>query len=81
VRLIVEDAGPGVPEAELPRIFDKFRRVAAGGARPVRGTGIGLAVVRGLIAAMGGSVMAVGSPLGGLAIVLRIPAATGETSQ
>jgi two-component system sensor histidine kinase KdpD len=81
VRLIVEDAGPGVPEAELPRIFDKFRRVARAGARPVRGTGIGLAVVRGLVAAMGGTVMAEGSPLGGLAIVLSLPAAIGETSQ
>lgn len=75
VRLTVEDAGPGVPEAALPRIFDKFYRVpgAAGGSRS--GTGIGLAVVRGLVEAMGGTVLARRSELGGLAIDMDLPIA------
>jgi len=68
VRLTIEDGGPGVPPEALARIFDKFSRTpgAGRGARP--GAGIGLAVVRGLVAAMGGRVAARISELGGLAI-------------
>ncbi len=68
VRLTVEDGGSGVPEPALSKIFDKFYRVpgVAGGSRS--GTGIGLAVVRGLVEAMGGRVAARRSELGGLAI-------------
>ena len=75
IRLTVEDAGPGVPDQALPRIFDKFYRVpgVAGGSRS--GTGIGLAVVRGLIEATGGRVEARRSALGGLAIDMDLPAA------
>jgi two-component system sensor histidine kinase KdpD len=76
VRLTVEDGGPGVPDQVLPKIFDKFYRVpgAAGGSRS--GTGIGLAVVRGLVEAMGGEVSGRRSELGGLAIDIDLPAAT-----
>jgi two-component system sensor histidine kinase KdpD len=75
VRLTVEDAGPGVPDQALPRIFDKFYRVpgVAGGSRS--GTGIGLAVVRGLVEAMGGTVSGRRGELGGLAIDIDLPAA------
>ena len=75
VRLTIEDDGPGVPAAALPKIFDKFYRVpgTAGGSRS--GTGIGLAVVRGLVEAMGGHVAARQGDLGGLAIDLDLPAA------
>jgi two-component system sensor histidine kinase KdpD len=73
VRITVEDAGPGVPDAEMPRLFDKFyrSRTRPGGS----GTGIGLAVVRGFVEAMGGSVLARHSELGGLAIEITLPAA------
>lgn len=75
VRLIVEDGGPGVSEGLLDRLFEPFYRApAAGTARP--GTGIGLAVVRGLVRAMGGSVHASRSELGGLAVTLTLPIAT-----
>jgi two-component system sensor histidine kinase KdpD len=75
VRLSVEDSGPGVPDREFGRLFEKFYRVPgrAGGSRA--GTGVGLAVVRGLVQAMGGSVGARRSELGGLAIDLVLPAA------
>ncbi len=75
VRLTVEDGGPGVPRAALPHLFDKFYRVRqqADGSRP--GTGIGLAVVRGLTEAMGGTVGARRSALGGLAIDIHLPVA------
>ena len=75
VRLTIEDGGPGVPDATLPLLFDKFYRVPGtpGGSRS--GTGIGLAVVRGLVEAMGGRVEARPSELGGLAIDIDLPAA------
>jgi len=73
VRLVVEDAGPGVSDADLPHLFEKFYRAPTSRARP--GTGIGLAVVKGLIEAMGGAVHARRSPLGGLAIELDLPLA------
>jgi two-component system sensor histidine kinase KdpD len=80
IRLTIEDGGPGVPDQVLPKIFDKFYRVpgVAGGSRS--GTGIGLAVVRGLVEAMGGQVAARRSELGGLAIDMDLPAAVAAAS-
>lgn len=74
VRLTVEDAGPGVPPEAIPRLFEKFYTVGERHrSRP--GTGIGLAVVQGLIEAAGGSVSARVSQLGGLAIDVDLPLA------
>jgi two-component system, OmpR family, sensor histidine kinase KdpD len=58
-RVVIEvsDQGPGIPPAELGRIFDKFYRVQAGD-RQRAGTGLGLAICRGFIEAMGGSITA-----------------------
>lgn len=75
IRLTVEDAGPGVNAAALPKIFDKFYRVPGVAAGSRSGTGIGLAVVRGLVEAMGGQAGARRSELGGLAIDIDLPAA------
>jgi two-component system sensor histidine kinase KdpD len=74
VRLVVEDGGPGVPDESLARIFEKFYRAVptAGGSR--RGSGIGLAIVRGLVESMGGTASAHRSALGGLAVTLDLPA-------
>lgn len=73
VRLTIEDAGQGVPEEHLPHLFDKFYRVPGAQRSSRSGVGIGLAVVRGLTEAMGGSVTARRSELGGLAIDLDLP--------
>jgi two-component system, OmpR family, sensor histidine kinase KdpD len=75
-RLVVEDDGPGVPDDLLPRLFEKFFRAPTVGVRGRPGTGIGLAVVKGLVEAMGGTVGARRSDLGGLAIELEVPRAT-----
>jgi two-component system sensor histidine kinase KdpD len=82
VRLTIEDSGAGVADADLPRLFEKFYRGNQPAAGRRAGTGIGLAVVRGLVAAMHGQVEARRSDLGGLAVdidlpVARVPATIG----
>ena len=79
VGLRVEDGGPGVPEAALDRVFDKFYRVPETRARARRGSGLGLAVVRGFVEAMGGRVMAHASDLGGLAVDVELRAVPQAT--
>ena len=71
-RLTVEDSGPGVADAALSRVFDRFYRGDAG-RRGTSGTGIGLAVVRGFVEAMGGRVSARRGELGGLAVDIELP--------
>jgi two-component system, OmpR family, sensor histidine kinase KdpD len=78
VELVVEDDGPGVPDTALPHLFDKFFRVDRAGGSARRGMGVGLTVVQGLARAMGGDVTARRSELGGLAVTVRLPAATDE---
>ena len=75
VRMRVEDGGAGVPDAALGRVFDKFYRVPTASARSQRGSGLGLAVVRGFVEAMGGHVTAHASDLGGLAVDVEVRAA------
>jgi len=73
IRLTVEDDGPGVPDDAIDRLFDRFFRVRRRGESSRPGSGIGLTVVRGLVEAMGGRVLAARSPLGGLGISLILP--------
>ena len=53
----VEDQGPGIPEHDLPRIFERFFRAPVGDHRPA-GVGLGLSVCKGFVEAMGGSITA-----------------------
>jgi len=73
VELIVEDDGEGVPAFALARLFDKFFQVPRPQRNSGRGMGIGLTVVAGMAAAMGGSVRADRSKLGGLAVIVSLP--------
>lgn len=74
----VDDDGQGVPDEALSHLFDKFYRVPRRGEGSRHGTGTGLAVVRGLVEAMGGCVAARPSGRGGLSILLGLPAAAAS---
>jgi two-component system sensor histidine kinase KdpD len=74
IRLWIEDAGPGVSDEALDRLFDRFYRLRVMGSSRRPGSGLGLAVARGFVEAMGGSISASHSQLGGLAVELVLPA-------
>jgi signal transduction histidine kinase len=73
VRLEIEDDGPGLPEADLQRIFDRFTRTDR--SRSVEGTGLGLAIVRSIVELHGGAVHAERASPQGLRLVIDLPAA------
>lgn len=73
VRLEIEDDGPGLPDADLQRIFDRFTR--ADRSRSVEGSGLGLAIVRSIVELHGGSVHAERASPHGLRLVIDLPAA------
>ncbi|GAA1894143.1 sensor histidine kinase KdpD [Streptomyces durmitorensis] len=75
VELRVVDRGPGVPEAAKDRIFEPFQRY--GDAPRGAGVGLGLAVARGFVESMGGTLEAEDTPGGGLTMVLTLRAAAG----
>ncbi len=75
VELIVADRGPGIPEADLPRIFERFYRVDRSRSRDPGGTGLGLSIVKHLVELHGGSVSAANREGGGAVFTVRLPAA------
>ena len=73
--ITVRDRGPGVPEAELDRVFEPFHRVSEARERESGGVGLGLAITRRAVEWHGGSVAARNHPDGGLELTIRLPVA------
>jgi two-component system phosphate regulon sensor histidine kinase PhoR len=76
IRLTVSDDGPGIPDADLPRIFERFYRADKARSRTTRdpgGTGLGLAIVKHLIELHGGKVTAANRPEGGAIFTIELP--------
>jgi signal transduction histidine kinase len=73
VLLGVEDDGPGIPEADRARVFERFVRLDDARARDDGGSGLGLAIVAELARAHGGSVAVAASPLGGARVEVALP--------
>ena len=70
---VIEDHGPGVPEAELARIFEPFYRVAESRDRDSGGTGLGLAIAARVVSLYNGQVRAQNAATGGLRVEIRLP--------
>jgi two-component system sensor histidine kinase KdpD len=75
LRLTVTDHGSGLDPAEIERVFDRFYRGRAARTQS-SGTGMGLAIARGLLAAVGGRVWAENAPGAGARFIVVIPAQT-----
>ena len=73
VILYVEDSGPGIPEAHLPRVFDPFFTT-----KGARGTGLGLSIAASVMARLGGLIQAGNRPEGGARFTLSFPIAAPE---
>ncbi len=71
----MQDNGPGVPEDQLPRLFEPFYRGDAARTQPASGSGLGLAVARQSLQRMGGVITAENAPGGGLRLVMQLPLA------
>ena len=67
------DSAPGVPDAMLPRLFERFFRGEISRNRATGGSGLGLAICRSIVDAHGGTITAHQSPLGGVWVALRFP--------
>jgi signal transduction histidine kinase len=73
VELSVEDSGTGIPDQELPKIFERFHRVEGARGRSFEGTGIGLALVKEIARQHGGSVRVESAVGRGSTFVVTIP--------
>jgi len=76
IRLVVEDDGPGVPEAARERVFERFGRTDVARSRAAGGAGLGLAIVRAIAEAHEGTVVAGERAGGGGRFELKLPGFT-----
>ena len=72
-RIRIRDTGPGIPGAELGRVFDPFYRVETSRSRESGGTGLGLTIARNIAEQHGGSITLANHPEGGLEATLMLP--------
>jgi signal transduction histidine kinase len=73
VQLCIHDSGPGIPDQDLPFIFDRFYRVDKSRARIEGGTGLGLSIARQLARLHGGDLTASNHASGGASFILTVP--------
>ena len=71
--LTIDDDGPGIPEAELAKVFQPFYRVEDSRSRDTGGTGLGLAIAQAVVQAQGGELTLANRPGGGLRARIELP--------
>ena len=81
VEIDVADDGPGIPEADLDRVFDRFYRADPSRSRKSGGAGLGLAIVQSIVEAHGGTVVAARGAVGGTLITVEVPKTAPPESQ
>ena len=79
VEISVTDSGLGIPEKEIPRIFERFYRVNRTHSRNLGGTGLGLSIVKHIVEAHGGTISVQSLPDQGSTFTVTIPSVK-ETS-
>ena len=73
--IVIEDNGPGIPEADIDRMFEPFVRLEASRSKETGGIGLGLAITRSIIRGHGGNIIAQNKPEGGLKVIISLPQA------
>ena len=73
VEITIEDDGPGIPEADLERVFTPFTRLESSRSRETGGTGLGLSIARAILRAQGGEVRLSNRASGGLSATVSLP--------
>jgi signal transduction histidine kinase len=73
VRIVIDDDGPGIPEADRERVFDPFVRLEGSRSRETGGVGLGLSIARSIVRAHGGDVHLENRQEGGLKAVVSLP--------
>lgn len=79
VTITVRDHGPGLPDSSQEKLFGRFWRSEGGRERGKAGAGLGLAIVRGLLEAHGGTISAHNAPDGGAAFTVTLPKSHSES--
>lgn len=74
IAIVVEDEGPGVPDEDVSRVFERFYRVDKSRGRDPGGTGLGLAIVKHLVELHGGEVRVENRREGGARFTMTLPA-------
>ena len=76
LHISVEDSGPGIPDEDLDRVFEPFRRLEGSRNRSTGGVGLGLTIARQAVEDQGGTLTLANRPAGGLRAAIRLPVAT-----
>lgn len=79
VEVIVRDTGEGIPQADLPRIFEQFYRAEKSRSRATGGAGLGLAIAKSFVEAHGGQIHVVSQPGQGTQFSFTLPRSFGRT--
>jgi len=73
VRIDIDDNGPGIPPAELQRVFEPFHRLEQSRSRDTGGTGLGLPIALSIVQAHRGDITLTNRPDGGLRASVSLP--------